>query len=114
MQQLNDLRVFEQARENLRYIANLTQKPSIFGDLHNQLQRAAISVVSNIAEGAGSGTNKQFIRFLRIARGSNSEIHAQLLIMKDLGTKTIDDDVINKITYTGKMLSNLIKYLSTT
>ena len=48
-----------------------------------QMNRSAVSIVSNIAEGAGRGDNRDFARFLRIARGSSSELEAQA----ELGTR---------------------------
>mgnify|MGYP001556979224 CR=1 FL=1 len=53
--------------------------------LSNQLRRAAISIPSNIAEGAARGSSKDFIRFLFISRASAVEIETQLIIAKNLG-----------------------------
>jgi len=50
-----------------------------------QLRRASISVVSNIAEGAGRQSDREQMRFLRIARGSVHELECQLQLSKDLG-----------------------------
>ena len=52
--------------------------------LSSQIQRSAVSIPSNIAEGAGRVSNKEFVRFLRIAHGSACELETQLLVARDL------------------------------
>jgi four helix bundle protein len=53
--------------------------------LTSQMRRSAVSIPSNIAEGAGRGGNKEFAQFLRIANGSCNELHTQSLLAADFG-----------------------------
>ncbi|GAA4366459.1 four helix bundle protein [Hymenobacter saemangeumensis] len=53
--------------------------------LTSQMRRSAISIPSNIAEGAGRGGNKEFAQFLRIANGSCNELHTQMILAADFG-----------------------------
>ena len=53
--------------------------------LVQQMNRASVSIASNIAEGAGRGDTRDFARFLRIARGSACELEAQALMAANLG-----------------------------
>ena len=111
MTHFTNLKVFQQARQNLKAVSRLKVHHKTFGDIQNQIQRAAISVVSNIAEGLGNNSNKQMVKFLGIARGSNHEVHAQLLILHDIGAIQLDESLIDDINYTGKMLTRLIQHL---
>ena len=87
-------------------------KYELFNGLANQMRRAAISIPSNIAEGAARQTNKEYIQFLYIASGSNSELEPQIQIAKNL--KYIDDNLFNELNKyqddIGRMLTGLIKY----
>ncbi|NRA39302.1 MAG: four helix bundle protein [Planctomycetes bacterium] len=85
MHNLNKLHIYQLARQNMKDLITITGQTTNIGDIHNQMQRAAISVVSNIAEGSGQRTNKQFLQFLGYARASNAELKAQLNILADLG-----------------------------
>lgn len=82
-------------------------------DLQRQLRRAAISVVSNIAEGFERNTDKEFIHFLYIAKGSSGEIRSQLYVALDLTfiSKSQFDELSNDVIEISKLLSGLIKYL---
>lgn len=50
-----------------------------------QIRRAAVSVISNLAEGCGRGTDRELARYCRIARGSVNELECQILLARDLG-----------------------------
>jgi four helix bundle protein len=62
-------------------------KEELFG-LRSQLQRASVSVPSNIAEGSGRRSTGELLQFLGHARGSNCEVQTQLVIAKELGIGT--------------------------
>ena len=109
MTQLTNLRVFNEARHNIRALSKLIDKTRGFGDLKDQAKRAAVSVVSNIAEGIGSHSQRQQLKFLNISRASNHELHAQVLIISDLNQRLDLDDLLENITYVGKMLTRLIQ-----
>ena len=64
-------------------------KQEMYG-LSSQLQRASVSVASNIAEGRGRLTNGEFRQFLGMAQGSNFEVQTQLLIARELGLGSLD------------------------
>ena len=82
-----DLIAWQVARGLVKSIYSLTRsfpRDEVYG-LSQQLRRAAVSVPSNIAEGYGRGTRKDYYRFLQVARGSLYEIQTQLVLAKDLG-----------------------------
>jgi four helix bundle protein len=79
--------------------------------LASQLQRASVSVVANIAEGAGRGSERELTRFLWIARGSLTETIAELCIARDLGYLTQDEAaaLVAMGDEVGRMLTGLLK-----
>ncbi len=82
-------------------------------NLVSQMQSCAVSVMSNIAEGAGRGTDADFARFLDMALGSSYELESQLIVSTDL--EYIDhkdfDMIIEKLSEVQKMLIGLINKL---
>lgn len=85
-------------------------KTEQFG-LVSQMNRAAISIPTNIAEGCGRETQKELIRFLYISSGSAHELDYLLLISKELGflANETANDLIQEIDEIKKMLAALIK-----
>ena len=111
--------VYNEARQNIhprgtsfgaREIALLCESNKGFGDLHNQIKRSAISVVSNIAEGLGSSSQRKKLNFLDIARASNHELLAQVHILCDLHMIQ-HAALIERVCYVGKTLTKLIQSL---
>ena len=82
--------------------------------LISQLRRAAISIPSNIAEGAGRESQKEFRNFLSIAQGSAAEIETQLIISNRLKyiSKEELDKMLNLLDAISRMLTGLRKSLS--
>ncbi len=87
-------------------------KEEIYG-LTSQLRRASVSIASNIAEGRGRATDRDFKKFLNIAQGSTYEVQTQLLLAKRM--KIGDEAMLNKAeslcVETSKMLGAFIQSL---
>jgi four helix bundle protein len=82
-------------------------------NLGSQLGRSAVSVPSNIAEGAGRSSDKDFNRFLDIAIGSSFELETQLLIAKRImNTEQRVDDLISTVQEIQKMMNGLKRSLN--
>ncbi len=77
--------------------------------LTSQVRRASVSVLSNIAEGAATGSRKEFIRFLTIARGSLSELDTQLRIARNLEFLADIDVLITDVERLQAAMGSLIK-----
>ena len=84
--------------------------------LGDQLRRAAVSIASNIAEGAGRKSERDFAYFLQISLGSAYEVETQLYIAYKLGylTKETLDDLLSKINSIERQLYEMIHRLSPT
>lgn len=86
-QKVEDLQVWKRAIALSVAVYKLTEsfpKQEMYG-LSSQLQRAAVSVASNIAEGRGRLNRGEFRQFLGMAQGSNYEVQTQLVIARELG-----------------------------
>ncbi len=86
VERFEDLKVWQSARELTSNIYELTRKKPFARDfgLRDQIQRAAVSVMSNIAEGFESRTRGVFVDLLGRAKGSAGEVRRQLYVARDL------------------------------
>ena len=114
IEKFEDIEAWKEARFLVKAIYQEFRGIKGYG-FRDQIQRAAISVMSNIAEGFNRGSNKEFIQFLIIARGSVSEVKSLSYAALDIGY--IDDKVFKKISERCLKLTNLIngfiRYLKT-
>lgn len=83
-------------------------------EFNNQIKRAGFSISNNIAEGSEYNNNKQFIRYLKISKGSCAEVKSMLIVSKELnfGNKEKADELINLTKEISTNISNFIKYLN--
>jgi len=110
-----DLRAWQQAHELAVLIYRLTEKESFARDfsLKDQIQRSAISVMSNIAEGFERYSRSEFRQFLSIARGSVGEVRSQLHLARSLTYLTNEEfeQAYNLCREVGNLVGGLRKSL---
>jgi four helix bundle protein len=85
IERFEDIEAWQLARELTQKVYRLTKKPRLSKDygLKQQMQEAAGSAMHNIAEGFDSETNAEFIRFLRYAKRSCTEVQSELYVALD-------------------------------
>lgn len=115
IEQFEDIKGWQLGRELVRKIYEVTRSGEFSRDfgLSDQIRRAAVSVMSNIAEGFERNSTKEFIQFLYIARGSAGEVRSQLYVALDLGyvTEIAFGELLMKAEETSKAIFGFIKYL---
>ena len=85
-------------------------KEEIYG-LTNQMRRAAVSIPSNIAEGAARNFKKEFLQFLHFSLGSAAELETQLIIAENLGFSRNSAEFHQKVARIKRMINGLIAYI---
>lgn len=108
----NKLIVWQKSHALVLKVYEITKrfpKEEQFG-LTSQIRRASVSVPSNIVEGKARGSNKEYKRFLLMARGSLEEVKYQLLLAKDLGYVDGNEysNTVKMTDEVGKLLNGLI------
>lgn len=113
MHNFKELKVWQEAMQIAKDVFITTRNfpaEEKFG-LVSQINRCAVSIPSNIAEGAGRGTDKEFNQFLNIALGSSFELETQVLLAKEFNYITNEQTIVltEKVTKVQKMLNGLKK-----
>lgn len=115
IKKFEDIESWKKARELTKQLYESTSTGQFTRDfgLKDQIRRAAVSLLSNIAEGFERGGDKEFVQFLSVAKGSCGEVRAQLYVALDqqyvsaLQFETLS----SKAVEVGQLLSGFIKYL---
>ncbi len=110
-----DIQAWQKAYDVTLRIYQLTEKEQFSKDfgLKDQIRRASVSVMANIAEGHGRRSNSEFANFLNLARGSAHEVQSHLHVAVGLGylEKSEFDDLYQLISEVSKMTLSLARYL---
>ena len=94
------------------YEATKTFPSEEFYGLTAQIRRSAVSIPSNIAEGAARSSDREFAHYLSIAKGSLSELETQLLIGKDLGYLQGDENLFDVLEHVSRLITGLHKKIA--
>lgn len=102
-------------KDSIEFVTRIYLLTSDFPDserygLVSQMRRSAVSIPSNIAEGASRGSNKEYVRFINISLGSLSELETQIIIAKKLEYLS-STDIIDDLEKIQAMLCKLRNYL---
>ena len=112
---LYEIRAWDKARQLVKRIYQITDQGQFVRDrgLQNQIRRASVSVVSNIAEGFERYGDSEFAHFLSLAKGSLGEVQTQLLIATDIGYIDFHNfsKIKSEINHLGNMIGALMVYL---
>jgi four helix bundle protein len=110
-----DLEVWKEGRRLTQRIYQLTKNENFSKDfaLRDQIRRAAVSIMSNIAEGFERGGNPEFVQFLYVAKASCGEVRSQVYVALDQSyvASTEVDELTNSFKRLSSMISNFITYL---
>jgi four helix bundle protein len=116
VKRFEDLKIWQSSRELVRMVYADTGLPEFSRDfgLKDQIRRAPVSVMSNIAEGFSTGSDAEFVRFLGIARRSNSVVQSQAYVAFDLEYIPQErlQNLYEKANHIERQLNSLISYLA--
>ena len=115
VKKFEEIQSWKKARSLTKEIYRATLTGSFARDfgLKDQMRRASVSILSNIAEGFERGGDKEFLQFLAVAKGSAGELRAQLYVAFDQQYVSVEkfDFLITEVTEVSQLISGFIKYL---
>jgi four helix bundle protein len=116
IERFEDIKAWQEARVLVKMVSDLTKSDKDFAcdyKFRDQIHSAALSVMSNIAEGFSRRTTKEFGQFLFIAKGSAAEVQSQLYVALDQGYIKKDkfDELYTKSDEVARLISGFIRYL---
>ena len=118
IERFEDMEAWRDARRLVKQIYQITNDGPFARDfgLRDQVRRAAVSAMSNIAEGFERGSNKDFVRFLYMAKASVGEVRSQLYTAVDLGYLKQEqaNEIMDAARSVSRQIAGFIKYLQTT
>lgn len=110
-----DIEAWKKARELTKQIYALSNDGQFARDfsLRDQIRRASVSIMSNIAEGFGRGGNKEFAQFFSTTKGSASEVQAQLYVALDANYINQEQfkHLYSETEATARLIGRLLRYL---
>ena len=115
VKRVDELRVWQQAKELANAVSALADLDPLRRDfaLRDQLRRASVSIVANVAEGFAQSSDRGFTRYLVIARGSTAEVRSLLILASE--QRRIRSDQLESLEgmceNISRMLTTLIRYL---
>ena len=116
IERFEDIKAWQAARDLVSAIYRITAQGQFAKDfgLRDQVRRASVSVMPNIAERFERSSDREFRRFLYIAKGSAGEVRSHLFVAADLGYITAEEfsDLRTKSEEVAKSLSGFITYLA--
>lgn len=116
IERFEDIKAWQEGRALVRLVYEVVRSDKGFSNdykFREQIQNAAVSIMSNIAEGFSRRSTKEFAQFLFIAKGSAAEVQSQLYVALDQGyiTREKFDKLYSKSDEVARLLSGFIQYL---
>jgi four helix bundle protein len=116
IERFEDITAWQKARVLTRFVYKATNREAFSKDfsLKDQVRRATVSIMANVAEGFERGGDREFLQFLSTAKGSAAEVKSHLYVALDAGyiTQAQFDVLYELASEVGRLLGGFIRYLS--